>query len=332
MRRIVCTGDSHTWGEGATGLKQSFDPPIVPGDLRLAGFAYDSYVNLLRRKWNALTGSSAREWSAKDMSAAAQTEYEAPCTILKDKALDLDFSGELLRIECCGSRSVSTLNVDIDGKAARFDLHAVDGPKDYRLLTFHLEEGAHHAVLSAKAGTVRLYRAESYEGPWAVINSGVGSTTASLYHRRCWPDYVEALNPDILLMEAHTINDWLTMKDPVQYENDLSALLQAGKARNSAVILMTVCPLVGKQTVADCTIAYDAYLEASRRAAQAMEVPLCDASMAMAKEIAGMKDEEAAAWLYADRKHVNDRGHALYADLLYDALYKEMFGASHPNL
>ena len=49
MKRILCTGDSHTWGQGATGLMTMFDPPVCNGDLRLTPFIVESYVNRLRR-------------------------------------------------------------------------------------------------------------------------------------------------------------------------------------------------------------------------------------------------------------------------------------------
>ena len=49
MKKICFTGDSHTWGEGASGLVESFNPPVLGGDKRFAGFEYPSYVNLIRK-------------------------------------------------------------------------------------------------------------------------------------------------------------------------------------------------------------------------------------------------------------------------------------------
>ena len=40
MKRILCTGDSHTWGEGAAGLAEEFDPPMVTGDLRPVSYTH----------------------------------------------------------------------------------------------------------------------------------------------------------------------------------------------------------------------------------------------------------------------------------------------------
>lgn len=49
MLKIVCTGDSHTWGQGAKGAVEAFDPPVVAGELRPVDFGTGSYVNVLRR-------------------------------------------------------------------------------------------------------------------------------------------------------------------------------------------------------------------------------------------------------------------------------------------
>ena len=73
MIRILCTGDSHTWGEGVSGMSvgiySEFDPPAVCGELRLANFCTDGYVNVLRRELERATGSYSKEWEAKDIAA-----------------------------------------------------------------------------------------------------------------------------------------------------------------------------------------------------------------------------------------------------------------------
>jgi len=49
IKTTVCTGDSHTWGQGATDAEQSLNSPAEGGDLRLVSFQYGCYVNLLRK-------------------------------------------------------------------------------------------------------------------------------------------------------------------------------------------------------------------------------------------------------------------------------------------
>lgn len=56
MKIIAMLGDSHTWGEGV-GAEVALHPGVVGGDLRMTPFIYPGYVNLLRERVNAATGS-----------------------------------------------------------------------------------------------------------------------------------------------------------------------------------------------------------------------------------------------------------------------------------
>ena len=64
---------------------------------------------------------------------------------------------------------------------------------------------------------------------------------------------------------------------------------------------------------------------ASRSAAAAAGVPLCDASAAFSAALAGLSAQAAAAQWYDDPWHPNSRGHRLYAGLLADALTAQGF-------
>lgn len=70
MFKIVCTGDSHTWGQGVPGLLESFSPPIVAGEKRLVPFRFPCYVNLLREYANKKYSGFASEAVFPDMPAA----------------------------------------------------------------------------------------------------------------------------------------------------------------------------------------------------------------------------------------------------------------------
>lgn len=320
MRRILCTGDSHTWGQGTAGLAESFFPPVVNGDLRPAGFSYGCYVNRLRDRLNAESGARCREWTADALAAQPGVRLDVPCAIVGDAPLTLSFSGELLRVYAAGSPGASRLEAVIDGRVQPADLHTGHPENAYRPLTFHLPEGTHTAQLRAAQGTVRLYRAESYEGPLAVINAGIGSCPTFRYREAYWADYVAAVRPDITLMEAHTINDWLAGDPPEAYEERLVGMIGALRELGSAVILLSVSPIAGDQQVPGTAAPYTAYVQASRRAAARTGVPLCDAHAVMALCLEGMTEQQASAFLFDDPWHVNDRGHALYAQLLYGAL------------
>ena len=60
MKIIVCTGDSHTWGQGAQGACEGFATPLMGGDLRPVAWESNGYVNLLRRRFGAV----AQQWES----------------------------------------------------------------------------------------------------------------------------------------------------------------------------------------------------------------------------------------------------------------------------
>ena len=320
MKRILCTGDSHTWGEGAAGLAEEFDPPMVAGDLRLTRFCSGGYVNRLRHKINQYTGSYAKEWTAKEISALPGASLSAPWAEIGEEAVSLLFSGALIRMEFCAQSSPSVVEVSIDGVSSDLiDLQS-QVKNDYRLLTFHLEEGEHRLSLHACRGKVFLYRIESYGGSCAVINSGVGSSPSLWYKERFWESHVASVNPDIVLMEAHSINDWLTGISLDNCYRNLMELIEGFRSLRSSVILMTVSPILGEQRLLGLTTEYGDYVEISRRAAMDAKIPLCDANAIMAECIRGLPEGQASSLLFYNGWHVNDRGHALYAELLAQTL------------
>ncbi len=324
MRRLLCTGDSHTWGQGAPGLEDEFDPPVIPGELRLAGFGTGGYVNLLRARIHRETGSYAREWRAADIASQPGIGWEAPCALVGAVPFRCAFSGELLRVEWQAASEPTRAVVEIDGEARTIELPGDPSGTSYRLWTLPLPAGEHEVAFRSAGNPVRLFRVECYGGPWAVINSGIGSCPAGTYRERYWNDYVAAVQPAITLVEAHTINDWLTGDPPALYAQRLTRLIRDIRALGSAVILLTVSPIAGPQIQPGLCAPYDAYVEASRRVAEQEGVPLCDAHAAMKACLDGMTEEEARAWLYADPWHVNERGHALYAQLLYNTLRNDL--------
>ena len=50
------------------------------------------------------------------------------------------------------------------------------------------------------------------------------------------------------------------------------------------------------------------------------KIPLCDANAIMAECIRGLPEGQASSLLFYNGWHVNDRGHALYAELLAQTL------------
>ncbi len=322
MQRILCTGDSHTWGQGAEGLMEEMAPPCVAGELRLASFRTGGYVNRLRRLVNEATASESWEWRAQEMSCLPGIGFAAPCAVVKERALKIRTNGALLRVELARTahESVAEMSVD-DGREKRvMDLQTANVEHGYHLETFLLPEGEHVLSIRAMKGAVGIYRVESYAGSCAVVNGGVGSSAVKSFCERHWQERVAAVQPDVVLMEAHTINDWLTGESPEEYRLHLEEAIGRFQALSSRVVLMTVSPIAGAQQLPGLSAKYDEFVEASRRAAEDSGVLLCDANRMMRLMLEDMTEEQAEQYLFADVWHVNDRGHAIYAQMLYETL------------
>lgn len=323
MKRIVCTGDSHTWGQGVPGLAADFDPPFVGGELRRTGFGIDSYVNQLRRRVEAITGSRSFEWDAKALARQGGLPYSPPCARVGQVPFTLRFQGALLRVSYALGDAPVQWELAVDGVPKDGGiLPAATDNKPYRLCHVHLEEGEHTLTVSAQSGVFPLVRIESYTGPFAVINAGIGSCPSFRYREKYFAEYVAAAKPDIVLAEAHTINDWIAGAPPEEYGRRLEALLRDFTAQGAQTVLMTVAPTGGDQRWQNGPL-YEEYVAASRLAAQRAAVPVCDANRRIAAAVAGLTETEMAEKLLDDIWHPNLWGHTLYADLLLETLQEK---------
>ena len=319
MLRILCTGDSHTWGQGAARVLDAFDPPVVCGELRPVDFDTGSYVNQLRRMVETATGSQSFQWIAQDLAQQAGCRYTAPCAVL-EQDFQLTFRGALLRIVLGPQQEAVCWQLSLDGYTRDLSYSPAQSSNDFRILNLHLPEGTHTLILRKHSGPLHLYRIESYTGPAAVINCGIGSCPTFRYHREYWQDYVVSLKPDIVLAEAHTINDWLSGDSPETYRKNLSGLLADFQSLGAKTVLMTVAPIGGVQKLPQTAGKYDAYVTASRLAAGDSGAILCDANAVMQRMLDGMTSEQGFSYLLNDNWHPNDRGHGIYAALLAQAL------------
>lgn len=310
MIRILCTGDSHTWGQGVSGIMEEYDPPVVAGDLRLASFRSNGYVNVLRRTLEKHTGSYSQEWYAKDIADQYGIEFVKPCAIIEYEGIEIAFTGSMLRIELQLGDSVTKPEVIIDHVLKEIpNLCPAQSLNNYRLYTFLLEEGEHTVSIRAIEGQVLLYKVESYGGSCAVINSGVGSCSARRYYEEFWDDHVMQVQPDIIIAEAHTINDWLLNKTAAIYKEDLKFLIKMFQSISAKVVLLTVSPIRGNQFLTGNKDQYSDYVEVSRMVAAETGVEVCDANAIMSRR---MSEEN----IFDDDWHPNEHGHAIYTELL----------------
>ncbi len=325
MIRILCTGDSHTWGQGVPGILEEFDPPVVAGDLRLASFKSNGYVNVLRRVVENITDSYSQELYAQDIANIYQVKYAKPCAVIENEGIEIIFEGSVLRLEVQLSDCIMRPEILIDQVPRDVpQLGAAQSENVYRLFTFLVEEGKHTVSIRAVEGKVLLYKVESYGGACAVMNSGVGSCPAKRYYEEFWSDHVAQVEPAIVIAEAHTINDWLTGETLEEYRQNLAELLERYKSLGAKVLLLTVSPILGHEILDENPVPYSAYVEMSRKAAVDADIKICDANTIMSLCLNGLDEKTAWTYFFDDNWHPNERGHAIYAELIRQVILPEI--------
>ncbi len=323
MKTILCTGDSHTWGQGVPGLEESFSPPVVAGDLRLVPFRFKSYVNLLRDEIGRAFGSEAAEMDAGGLCSLSGNRAVSNSALIGEKPLSLEFEGELVRLQLMRDTEPSAAEIRLDGESlAAIDLRADFSENNYKNYSFYCPPGKHTLTVCALEGSVLLYRVETYRGRYAVVNCGIGSCPVEKFVSGYFDDYAAVFRPAVTVLEAHTINDWLFKDPPERYRARLISAIEAFLSLGSRVLLLTVSPILGAQAMPFNPVPYSEYVEQSRAAAAETGVPLCDANALMGKLISGLDEEEAFALLYKDNWHVNALGHKIYAGAICTSLEK----------
>lgn len=330
MNRIVCTGDSHTWGQGASPeAEKQFRPPVVAGDLRPMPLGVKSFVSLLRDEVNRLTGSSARETTAAELIRGYGLEPAENGAAIGERPLAFHAGRGLVRLLFKGRAGESRAAVTLDGRLVEtVDLFAAKPGDTYLPVpVFVNEPGGGLIEIKSVEGRVSVYATELYEGDAAVVNAGVGSCGSERYGSEFWPRFVEPCGPDILVIQAPTINDWLTGCTPRACRGKLRELIQKGKAAGARPILVTAAPILGPQALPFNSEPYDRFVEASRLAAAEEGVRVADANAAMNNLLETLPPEVWGSRLFADNWHVNALGHRLYAEAVLPVL-KNLLGAS----
>ena len=181
--------------------------------------------------------------------------------------------------------------------------------------------GAKELRIVPLRGEVFISHIQQASGEYAVINSGVGSTTSERYLDECFSYCVEAFRPDLIIAEAHTVNDWLRLDHPEQHRASLEALVRKMQSVCPNILFMTVSPILGNQNSPSNGIDYRDFVAASRKIGELDGVFLVDANQAIQKALDAVSAEERSSF-YANNLHVNGKGHRIYADCLIDALDK----------
>lgn len=328
MKVIVCTGDSHTVGQGADSIRTKCKPKrkavyntAGKGISRGGNLENDSYVNLLRKYVDsdyALTNGSAMR---------AQTGYPLVNDSVKLEGKFRLPKGWLMHTICIMETTIpAKLGIFIDGEPVRSEILYTEVPR-YDEWTFRNIcvrcKADQQVTLVPLEGDVYISHIQHDKGEYAVINSGVGSCTTKRYLEEAWPYCVEEFSPDIVVAEAQTINDWIHYDSALLHSQMLNELLDRSKTMGAKLVYSTVAPIRGYQESKQFGIDYADFVEQSRQVGQREDVLFADSHAAFLAEYATIPQDEQFDQLYVDNWHVNGRGHKIYADTIF-AKIKEL--------
>ena len=255
MKTIVCSGDSHTWGQGPAGVETYFaDPAVVAGELRPVPFGYPCYVNLLRDEINRRSGSTAFETEPK---------IEITGDYVTDRSADL--ARFYYRYE--GHNNIIAESV-----------FAADGVRETENAVYVFGD----TITIKPKHRLFLYRCELYSGRYAVINAGVGSCTTTRYLKQFYKDYVQHHDPCLIIAQAHSINDWLNRVPLSDVKRNLINILNG--CPQAKALLLTVAPIGGKTALPFNETDYDKYIEESRLAAKSAGCAIADGNRAIGND------------------------------------------------
>lgn len=299
IKTIVLEGDSHTWGQGADGEKHFF-PPVQGGEKRFMPFIYPCYANRIREAVNKWTGSLASEYEPKQ-----HEKYSLCCKAGL-------FRIQLFADKADGKIKEGNTEIYLDGELR---MPAELNPKKpYVVVPIFCPSGEHELKIINRQGNNIIYRVEAYYGQYAVINSGIGSTSLSQYLKNYWQEYICVYQPKIIIGEANTINDWLSGQNPDNYQLSLLEFIDRAKRLGAEMIIHTAAPIRGPQKEPWSVWDYDLFIERVKQAAQEKNISLADTNTLIK---AAINEEKDVFW---DDWHVNKYGHDIYASEILNIL------------
>ena len=330
--KIVCAGDSHTYGEGALDCFQGFMPKVAAGDLRKPPLSSPSYVNLLRNYFNSRTGSSCFEiyYNSPYLQSDISFSSDGSVSPLYEGSIKVSVRAREISLQMKCGKGSGKANLYIDGNL----IECVDtsiqllNNSDYNIYTFDGIEDKTHEVIIENAGDknnstevkpIYFFKLEGNSGQCITINSGVGSCDSSKYLDRFFNSYVLGCKPDYLVLEAFSVNDWLAGTPLDTYEENLTNMISMSHENNCEVILLTVSPLLrARYPYNKIGVHYDEYIEASRKAAKRTKIKTADANSKMQSLMKVLMSHENI--MHVNNAHVNDIGHLIYFESILDAL------------
>lgn len=322
MKFILCTGDSHTQGEGAKGFANRVPVEWVrPYNNKGEGVGYnrpfsdcDCYVNLLRDYVN-------EKANVKDemIFISADVPYvdigESITFQCEDKnALILTFAAK---------EEESVALIMADGKEIKKKKLVTNMPRhvDYSVWDVYVDcEGKKEITIVAEKGIVNLISARVVCGDYAIINCGVGCCDCGAYYKNYVKQLIEEFSPWMFVAEAHTINDWLTGETPDEYKENLKLLIDTMMDNAEHVVVLVPSPIIESDNRPTVTAKYKEYINKIYELAEESHYEIVDAYQYMYEEIKDLTNDEKYIVMLKDQLHVNDHGHKIYADKIFEKI------------
>ena len=330
MKIIAVIGDSHTWGQGVGAEHTLTDPYVCCGDLRPTPFHYPTYVNLLRNAVNLSTGSSARMADECIRQETGHTE-RGMAVVTAELPLTVTRRFDLARLFFRAEPEAAEVTVAMDGDTVDVIPLQSDHPgTDVGIELCHLlpkTDGEQHevTVTVTKGSRALLYRWEEYQGPYAVVNCGIGARAVITYIERYFDRYVAPLRPYAVLFEGCTINNWLQTSTPAAYADQLREIADRIRALTPRQLWHTVSPVWGNQ-INDWGVPYVDYVETMRGVARDEHIPLADCFTAMEAYLSSVPENVRFPIFFSDAWHPNGMGHYTYARLILPHLQDLLAG------
>lgn len=320
MKVLVCTGDSHTQGQGQDVFHDPFPEKVVKKYDLVNGTGlgwrrlYDTncYVNVLREYLKERTGSTEAE---------VDVEFFTELKDSNEVVFDCEGSDMFVFTFAEGTEETD-VDVYTDGAFYKRIHFYTPAPRwddwSARDIKF-MCSGKKELKFVSVSGRVRFISGRKYSGTHAVINCGIGSCNCKSFTDLTLSRVIEDLEPYMFIAEAHTINDWLSGKTVAEYKEHLGAMLDIMRENAEHTVMMTVSPILGEQMRSGYEIYntvdyYDNYVEASKEVAAEKNFTMIDANGEFARILEGLSEEELREQMYLDNWHVNSKGHKVYAE------------------
>lgn len=301
IKTICLAGDSHTWGEGAEKLLfKDFESPLRCGDKRLLRFEVPSFASLVRDYVNKESGSSATEFSADEPTGNIKPMVFENCVQICGR-LSIAVPFGFARIEF--KRSPFDAEIFCGGERVHIYRHAESD--EYEVI--NILPKSHASGIDIVSEGALLYRAEFYDGKYAVLNCGIGSCTSVKYTDEYLEKYVLCAKPALVIAEVFTVNDWISAIPPSECEKNLMKFGKKILKSGADLAFSSAIPILGVQENS-AGIAYDEYVHAGERAAKTLKIPYADVYSSFSAEYAECPTHKH----YGDIRHPGPRGHEIY--------------------